>query len=220
MAEERRTRRPTLEQGAAGGLIVGVTLGGRLEWVVSETSADQSSASEVEQAAAESTQGTEIISAEEEALVKANREKIAEMRTRRYRSPDLGDVIVDMMGLARPSLSLAVAGWALQAIGLVPIPAAALAAMAPAPIGFIGRHLGRRLHAEQVPQSTSEGAALLWQQHAGLAATIVITLMDRVIHGIKNAVSVDDTQLEDELDAFYPHWSQTDFEFGPKRNQR
>jgi hypothetical protein len=38
-----------------------------------------------------------------------------------------------------------------------------------------------------------------------------------VIDSIKNAMDVDDTQLEDELAAFYPRWSRTDFEFDPRR---
>jgi hypothetical protein len=43
--------------------------------------------------------------------------------------------------------------------------------------------------------------------------------MGRVIDSIKNAMSVDDTELEDQLDAFYPHWSRTDFEFDLRRYQ-
>jgi hypothetical protein len=44
--------------------------------------------------------------------------------------------------------------------------------------------------------------------------------MGTVIDSIKNATNVDDTQLEDDLDAFYPRWSRTDFEFDLRRYQR
>ena len=44
---------------------------------------------------------------------------------------------------------------------------------------------------------------------------ICTTIMGRVIDSIKDAVAVDDTALEDELDAYYPTWSRTDFEFDP-----
>jgi len=63
-------------------------------------------------------------------------------------------------------------------------------------------------------------AGPLHADHPGLALGILTILMGSVIDSIKNAMSVDDTQLEDELDAFYPRWSRTDFEFDPRRYQR
>jgi hypothetical protein len=70
-----------------------------------------------------------------------------------------------------------------------------------------------------VPPEASETAAQLWQNHPGLAMEILTTVIGSVIDSIKNAMSVDDTQLEDELDAFYPRWSRTDFEFDLRRYQ-
>jgi hypothetical protein len=221
MAEERRTRRGRVEEAAAGGWIVGVTPGGRLEWVLPEAPGDDSSVPSTPSAMAEAPLGAEIVSAEEQALIKANREKIAELRTRAYPSPDLHDVVADIMARTNPpTLSLAAAGWVLQATGLVPMPIFDSAVMAVNAVGFIGRELGHRLHAEQVGAETTNGAARLWRTHPGLTLSILTIVMSTVIDSIKNAMSADDTQLEDELDAFYPRWSRTDFEFDLRRYQR
>jgi hypothetical protein len=71
-----------------------------------------------------------------------------------------------------------------------------------------------------VPAEASERAQELWKKHPGIAAAIVLTVMGRVADSIKNAMSVDDTELENQLDAFYPTWSRTDFEFGLPRPRR
>jgi hypothetical protein len=221
MAEERRTKRGTFEErDVSGGLVVRVSPGGRLEWVVPET-ADHASVPDAASQSVKSTVGTEIISAQEQALITANRETIAELRTRPYPSPDLQDVLAEIMARTHPpTLTLAVAAWVLQATGLVPIPIFESAALVVGAGTAISRRVGHRLHAEQVPAAASEGAAQLWQDHPGLALGILTILMGSVIDSIKTAMSVDDTQLEDELDAFYPRWSRTDFEFDPRRYQR
>jgi hypothetical protein len=117
-------------------------------------------------------------------------------------------------------LSLAVAAWVLQATGLVPMPVVDSAAMAASAVGFVGRKFAHRLHAAHVSEEASQSAARLWEKHPGIAAAIVSTVMWCVIDSIKHAMSVDDTELEDELDAFYPRWSRTDFEFDLRRYQR
>jgi hypothetical protein len=158
--------------------------------------------------------------AEDQALVNANRNKIAELRTRTYSSPDLQDLVGEIMARSHPALSLAAAGWVLQATGLVPIPIFDSAVMAAGAVGLIGRQVGHRLQAEQVPQEARAGAAQLWQSHPGLAIEILTTVMGSILDRIRNAMSVDDTRLEDELDAFHPRWSRTDFEFDLRRYQR
>jgi hypothetical protein len=45
-------------------------------------------------------------------------------------------------------------------------------------------------------------------------------IVRNVIDSVVAAASIDDSQLEDELDAFYPRWSRTDLEFDPRRYQR
>jgi hypothetical protein len=117
-------------------------------------------------------------------------------------------------------LSLAAAAWLLQATGLVPLRVVDSAAMAVSAAGFVGRKFAHRLHAAHVSEEASQTAARLWEKHPGIASAIVSTVMWCVIDSIKNAINVDDTQLEDELDAFYPRWSRTDFEFDLRRYQR
>ncbi|MDQ6745193.1 MAG: hypothetical protein M3Z27_04130 [Actinomycetota bacterium] len=215
MTEERRTERATPAQGVGAGWIVGVTPSGRLEWIVPETSAEQASVPEGVQDTAVAPHGAEIISATERELIESNRRQIEELRTRPYPSPDLQDIVSDIMSRAHPTMGLAVAAWVLQATGLLPIPVAEGAAMAAGALGVIAPRLGR-LHAAQVPASASAGAAQLWQTHPELAMEIIRTVIDRVISSIKQAASIDDTELEDQLDAFYPRWSRTDFEFRPQ----
>jgi hypothetical protein len=167
---------------------VGVTRDGRLQWVVPEA-----------------TLGAEVIPAEEQRLINANRERLAELQRRVYPSPDLHDVIADVMAYANPpTLSLAVAGCVLHATGVVPMPIFGSAVMAAHAADFVRRELGHRLRAAEVPAEAADGAAQLWQTHAGLALSLLTILMDTVIDSIKNAIAVDDTALEDELDAFYP----------------
>jgi hypothetical protein len=221
MAQERRTTRLTPEDAIAGGWVVGVTPGGRLEWVLPDASTGQLSAADAAPRAVDAVLGAEVVSAEEQALIKANREKIAELKTLPYPSPDLYDLVTEIMGRTKPpTLSLAVAGWVLQATGIAPMPIFGAAVMAVQAIPYIGKELRHRLHAEQVRAEAADGAAQLWQTHPGLALSILTIVMGMVIDSIKNAMSVDDRQLEDELDAFYPRWSRTDFEFDLRRYQR
>jgi hypothetical protein len=220
MAQERRTKRAILDETASAGLVVRVTPGGRLEWVTAETPASEAS-NVVAQSAAESTLGAQVVSDRERALIEANRERLEELKALPNVSPDLRDIVSEMMAMAHPpTLSLAVAAWILQATGLIPMPVFDSAAAAVTPVGYVGRRVGHKLHAAQVPQETSDGATRLWHTHPGLTTAIVVTVMDSIIGGIKAAMTVDDTELENELDAFYPRWSRTDFEFDLRRYQR
>jgi hypothetical protein len=207
----------TPQPAAPGGLVVRVTPGGRLEWVVPGASTNPQSEIDTSAPAAQPANGANVISAREQALVNANRKRIAELRTRADPSPDLGDIIADIMGRSHPpTVSLAAAGWVLQATGLVPRPVVGSALLAVGAVGYISRQFEHHLHAEHVTPHASDAATHLWQRHPHLAAQLVVGLMYCVIAGIKNAMDVDDTQLEDELDAFYPRWSRTDFEFDPR----
>ena len=96
------SRAVTPEPGAPGGLVVRVTSGGRLEWVAPQASTDHDSAADSSPQTPESARGAEVISARERALVTANRERIAELRARAYPSPDLGDIITDIMRRSHP----------------------------------------------------------------------------------------------------------------------
>ena len=198
-----------------------MTPSGRLEWVVPRSPAEQGSESELTHSAAQPSLGAEIVSAEDQALIEANHAKIEELRTLPSPSPDLHDLVTEIMAMANPpALSLAVAGWLLQATGLVPMPIFGSAVMAIRAAGFIGHQLEHRLHSADVPSEARDGAAQLWERHPGIALSILTVLMGTVIDSLKNATSVDDTELEDELDAFYPRWSRTDFEFDLRRYRR
>jgi hypothetical protein len=202
---------------APGGLVVRVTPGGRLEWVVPGASSNLESEVDTLAPASQPASGADVISAREQALINANRTRIAELRTRAYPSPDLGDIITDIMGRSHPpTVSLAAAGWILQATGLVPRPVVGSALLAASAVGYVSRQFEHRLHTEHVPPQASDAATRLWQSHPHLVAELVVGVMYCVIASIKNAMDVDDTELEDELDAFYPRWSRTDFEFDPR----
>jgi hypothetical protein len=220
MAEKRAATRLSFEPAAPGGLVVRVTSGRRLEWVVPEAGTDHDSSVDGSGRVPSPARDVEVISASEQAVIDANRKRIAELRAVAYPSPDLGDIVSDIMGRSHPpTVSLAAAGWLLQAAGLVPRPLVGSAVLAAGAVGYISRQFEHRLHAEHVSEEASDAGTRLWQNHPGLAAELVIGVMYCVIDSIKNAMNVDDTQLEDELDAFYPHWSRTDFEFDPRRFQ-
>jgi hypothetical protein len=72
MAQERRSQRRELDAAHTPyRLIIWITSTGRLEWLVPEASAEISAAKE-EQAAAQAPRGAEVITAEEERLIRAN----------------------------------------------------------------------------------------------------------------------------------------------------
>jgi hypothetical protein len=151
-------------------------------------------------------------------VIDANRARIAELKTRAYASPDLHDLIWDIMKRSNPpALSLAAAAWILQAVGLVPTPMFGAAAVAVGAVGAVSRRVGHRLHAEQIPPAASQAAEQLWQRHPGLVMSLLSIALGMIIDSIQNAMSVDDSELEDELDAFYPRWSRVDFEVDPRR---
>jgi hypothetical protein len=213
MAEYRRATRPTLEAIADGGIVIGVTPTGHLQWITPEPAAQP--------AHAEQAPTAQVISEQEQAAVRANREKIEQLKTLTYPSPDLHEIVAEIVAMTNPpALSLAVAAWVLQATGVIPMPIFDSAAAAVTAVGYIGRRVGHRLHTAHVPDEARTGAIQLWQTHPGIANQIVVTVMGRVIDSIRNAMSVDDTELENQLDAFYPRWSRTDFEFDLRRYQR
>lgn len=218
MAVERMARRPTLDEALSRGLVVGVSSDGRLHWVQRDRASAQGE--HESSTAAEAPLGAEVISAEERALIEANRQKIEQLKTLPYWNPDIHDVIEELMALTHPpTLCLAAVGWILNATGLVPIPIFNAAAAAVMAAGWVGGQVSHRLHGADVSDEASETATQLWRTHPGIASTILITVMARVIDSIKNAASVDDSELEAELDAYYPKWSRTDFEFDPRHYQ-
>ncbi len=220
MAEERQTRRRIDQPGDDGGWIVRVTSQGRLEWVIPDAAPAHAVQAQTADQAARADQGAEIVSAADRALIEANRAKIAELRSRPDPSPDGRDVLDDLLARSHPGMALAVGAWFLQITGVLPVAAVEGAALAVGLAGAAGRHVRQRHGATEVSPSASEGAEQLWRTHPGLAMTFVITVMGMVIDSLKNAASVDDTELEDELDAAYPRWSRTDFEFDLRRYQR
>ena len=68
-----------------------------------------------------------------------------------------------------------------------------------------------RVH--ELVRAGADGADDLWRTHPEFAMGFVVN----ILHGIAQAASVDDRDLEDQLDAYYPHWSRVDFEFDLRR---
>lgn len=215
MAVERKATRPTVDEALSRGIVVGVTRDGRLHWIERETGSPPTAHDPA--TAAQANLGAQVISAQERALIDANRQKIEHLKTLPYWNPDIHDVVEEIMAMANlPTLSLAAAAWVLHAVGLVPVPIFDASAAGVMAVGYVGRQLGHRLHAASVPEEATKTATQLWQTHPGIASTILLTVISRVIDSIKNAATVDDSALEAELDAYYPRWSRTDFEFDPR----
>lgn len=161
------------------------------------------------------------VTAEEEAVAAANRARIEELKRLPQGVDELefGDLLHIAVRASRhsgPEVVLSVAGRALQTAGLVPIPIWDGAMLAAA--GAIGlSHLIK--HRDGAPDPVSSGsqaAEELWRVHPGFAAGLFVNML----HAIAQAAAVDDTELEDRLDAFYPRWSRTDFEFDLRRHLR
>jgi hypothetical protein len=98
MAEYRRASRPRLEAVAAGGVVIGVTPTGHLQWITPDPSP---ALTEAEHAAAQPALGAQVISDQERALVEANRQRIEQLKTLPYPSPDLHDIVAKLIQASR-----------------------------------------------------------------------------------------------------------------------
>jgi hypothetical protein len=150
LSQSRRSRAPPDD------FVVRLTPAGRLEWVVPASTGDRAPDAHHAFVAARPTHGAEIVSAAEEALIEANRAKLAELQSRAYPSPDLADGVLEIMERAIPDLKFAACVWALQFTGLIPLPALEGGALATGAFVTVGRRMQRHVRAAQVP-STAHG---------------------------------------------------------------
>lgn len=149
------------------------------------------------------------LTATEQALVAANRAKIEQLKSQPQGVDELelGDLLRVVTRHSGADIGLSVAGLALQVGGIVPV-AIWESVMAAAGIGLAVTHRHRD-HARELVLASSDSAEELWQTHPEFVMGIVVN----ILHSIAQAAAIDDTELENRLDAYYPHWSRTDFEF-------
>lgn len=161
------------------------------------------------------------MTAAEEALAAANQKRIEELKRLPQGVDELefGDLLRIAVRVSRhsgPQVVLSVAGLALQTAGLVPLPVWDAAMMAAAGAVGLARLVKNRHGSTGLVSADSQTADELWRMHPDFALGTFVN----ILHGIAQAALVDDTELEDQLDAFYPHWSRTDFEFDLRRYLR
>lgn len=150
----------------------------------------------------------------EQALIAANRARVEELKSlpRGIDELELGDLLRVVTRHSGADIGLSVAGLALQVAGIVPVALWESVMVAAGVAGFALRHK-RHDHAQQLVLAGSDAAEQLWTTHPEFVMATVVN----ILHSIAQAAAVDDTDLEDRLDAYYPHWSRTDFEFDLRR---
>ena len=146
--------------------------------------------------------GPEPWSAAEEAVIAANRAKIAELKTRRHAAaPDLHEMVIVAVRRSAPEFAVSTVGWLLQATGLVPYTVWDAAVMTSAgAAGYARARVSRRMREREslAQRAVAERAATsLWRRHPSFAVATMLGVLSSVQH----AASVDDTELEDALDA-------------------
>ncbi len=217
MAVERSKRRSPVDLSNSDVRIVSVTADGHLEWVTPKGAAPPAVSEEAGQQPVSQVLHPDVLSVEDAARIRENRKRLEELRHERVGSPDLGDIVREIAEMSDYGLDFAVAAWILAGIGVLPVlPLVAAGITADVAIDT-GKYVVHRLHHSALVEGQDDGDPKeLWKSHPGIAASIAQTVMQRVVDSIVDAASVDDTEIEDELDHFYPRWSQTDFEFDPR----
>lgn len=153
-------------------------------------------------------------SAAEEALIAANRARIEQLKTlpQGVDEPDLGLMLHLVARHAAPDVALSVAGLALSAAGLVPLRLWEAAITTIAGSAALAVRLSHRHHLASAGEG-AQTADQLWKVHPDY----VMAMLTNMLQATLAAASIDDTELEDQLDHFYPRWSRTDFEFDLRR---
>jgi hypothetical protein len=202
IAEQRATRRPTFDSNATGGWVVRVADDGDVHWVAYRSAA-----------------APPPVAPEEQALAAANGRKIAELRNSRRHNVTAARhrVVVRCACDAAETVGIVAAGVVLGAFGVPYLvwDAAASVAVSSVRLVYRMRHRAHAAHGSQTPSGAPAPQART-QTHPGF---VVSTLIEAA-RSVKQASEIEDTALEDELDAFYPHRSRTDFELGLRRQGR
>jgi hypothetical protein len=178
---------------------------GQLQFVVPESSRVPSTAA-----------GSHALAPEDQrrgdhALIAANRQKLRELHARRYDTvPDFADALVASTARALPRLALLMTGWSLEETGLLSDPAVLAGASA---FAFATNWLADRGYDVDPLRPRQAPAGLFYDDLSGLVVWFGLDAVRRFLA----AATIDDTRLEDELDAYYPSWSRTDFEWDIRR---
>jgi hypothetical protein len=186
---------------------------GRLSWQVAESPAD----TVVDQPSLHTLPDAPRWSPAERALVAANRARIEQLKAlpRGVDEPDLGLMLHFIARRAAPDVALSVTGLVLSTAGLVPISLWEAAVATIAGTAAVAARLTRRhqLAGTAGLAGGSQAAEQLWSAHPRFVMDMLVNMLEATL----TAATIDDTDLEDELDRFYPRWSRTDFEFDLRR---
>ncbi len=211
MARIAKSTSPEPGGGPATALKVLVSKDGRLEFVGAARPAHRQAASEVAPSPAITV---DLNSAIDEAVIAANRARLAELRSLpSSRIPDFPDALVASVTRLLPGLSQAMTMLALKDDGLLPEDAVLAGASA---LAYIANWLADRGYGPDTSEPGTPAPGLFYENSVGLVAWLLLDWIHRSIA----ATEVDDSQLEDDLDAYYPTWSRTDFEWDITRAAR
>ena len=204
MARIAKSTSPERGAGRGHALKILVSQDGHLEFAAPTPPAGRRRASEVVPASAITV---DLNSAADEAVIAANRARVQELRsTRSSGIPDFPDALVASVTQIVPGLSQAMTTLGLKDAGLLPEDAVIAGASA---LACIANWLADRGYGPEPSEPLQPAPALVYDNAVGLVAWLLLDWIHRSIA----ATEVDDNQLEDDLDAYYPRWSRTDFEW-------
>jgi hypothetical protein len=143
----------------------------------------------------------------EQAVIAANRARLAELHSQPHSTiPDFPDALVASAVRSIPGLGAAMSTLALKDAGLLPHDAVIAGASA---LGLIANWIADHGYGWDAAELTEPQASLFYEGSVGVLAWLLLDW----IHRSMVAAEVDDEELEKELDAYYPRWSRTDFEW-------
>jgi hypothetical protein len=189
---------------SGGTLKVLVTIDGQLKFAPPDTRAESKT---VPQAAPVASIVVGVETEDEKAVIAANRARLAELYSQPYSTiPDFSDALVASVVRSIPRLGVAMGALALEESGLLPHDAVIAGVSA---LGLIANWIADHGYDRDAADPAQPPAGLFYEGSVGVLAWLLLDW----IHRSMVAAEVDDQELETELDAYYPRWSRTDFEW-------
>jgi hypothetical protein len=200
MPRVARSASPELRGRPGGSLKVLVTQDGHLKFAAGERPA-------VSQVPSAPAIAVDLLSASEQAVIDANRAKLAELKSQPYAAiPDFPEALVAGVTRALPGLSYTMTVLALKDAGLLPEDAMIAGASA---LAFIANWLADRGYGPSTTDPVEPPPSLFYERPVGIVTWLLLDW----IHRSMAAGEADDSRLEEELDGYYSRWSRTDFEW-------
>jgi hypothetical protein len=181
-----------------------VTIDGRLKFAPPDTFVEPKT---VPQASPVPSIVVDLETEHEKAVIADNRAKLAELYSQPYSTiPDFSDALIASAARSIPGLGVVMTTVALTDAGVLPHDAVIAGASA---LGLIANWLVDHGYGLDAADPAEPPAGLFYDDSIGVLTWLLLDW----IHRSMVAAEIDDQELENELDAYYPRWSRTDFEW-------